>query len=302
VRQERERIRQRRRTLLRKTRTTAPLPLRCIAECCGTAFVFGCGALGTGLPRSLCLGLAVSTAVATCAPISGAHFNPAVTLAMAAGGSLPEGEAYAYAVSQYSGALLTSMAMGVVPAIAPPGAFVGLASEISLTALLVYACMSIGDGVEAGSVHKRSAPLIVGLLIVSLNLCFGHIGAGINPAMSGAPGIVAMLSGHGAASLAGGASYTLGPLLGGVLGGCVFAIGSGRGRGLYGPLARLGREASPWYRYGPWCRQPLGLVPDLASNVEPHRGVVVPTRRPSEWHVQGVTGPRGTSTTSPDSH
>jgi len=107
-----------------------------------------------------------------------------------------------------------------------------------------------------------------------------HLGAGINPAMSTMPRFVSALSGGGAAALAGCAILTIGPLLGGLLGGCVFALSSGHGKGFYAALSRIGRVISPWYPYGELCEpQPVVSLPQ--------RGVVVPTRLAA---TQPVTG------------
>ena len=89
------------------------------AECLGTllllATVVGSGIMGTALSGGndglALLANAAATAgilyvlIALLGPVSGAHFNPAVTLAMALRRELPAGEATAYIVVQVAGAI-----------------------------------------------------------------------------------------------------------------------------------------------------------------------------------------------------
>jgi len=66
-------------------------------------------------------------------------------------------------------------------------------------------------------------PLGVGCIIFSINVFFGNLGAGINPAMAAAPRLVAAtFGGWGSAALAGVRSYVFGALVGGVLGAKLF--------------------------------------------------------------------------------
>jgi glycerol uptake facilitator-like aquaporin len=91
---------------------------RAIAEFLGTAFllaaVVGSGIMGERLAggnvaiallaNTLSTGAILVVLVLTLAPISGAHFNPAVTLAMSVTGDLPWREAPVYFASQIMGA------------------------------------------------------------------------------------------------------------------------------------------------------------------------------------------------------
>jgi glycerol uptake facilitator-like aquaporin len=91
---------------------------RTIAEFLGTAFllaaVIGSGIMGDQLAggnvaiallaNSLATGAILVVLIMTLGPVSGAHFNPAVTLAMALAGNLPWGEAPAYLAAQFAGA------------------------------------------------------------------------------------------------------------------------------------------------------------------------------------------------------
>jgi glycerol uptake facilitator-like aquaporin len=91
---------------------------RVVAEALGTAFllaaVFGSGIMGERLAggnvaiallaNTIASGAALVALILTFGPISGAHFNPAVTLADASQGGLPWREAPAYIGAQIAGA------------------------------------------------------------------------------------------------------------------------------------------------------------------------------------------------------
>jgi len=91
---------------------------RVVAEFLGTAFllaaVVGSGIMGERLAggnvaiallaNTLSTGAILLVLILTLAPISGAHFNPAVTLAMSVTGNLPWHEAPVYLAAQIAGA------------------------------------------------------------------------------------------------------------------------------------------------------------------------------------------------------
>lgn len=95
-----------------------PLRARMVAELLGTAFllaaVVGSGIMGEQLAggnvaiallaNTLATGAMLIVLILTLGPVSGAHFNPAVTLAMAVAGSLPWREAPVYLAAQFAGA------------------------------------------------------------------------------------------------------------------------------------------------------------------------------------------------------
>jgi glycerol uptake facilitator-like aquaporin len=94
------------------------LPRRACAEALGTAFllatVIGSGIMGERLcggnvaiallANTIATGAGLVALILTFGPISGAHFNPAVTLADAAQGGLPWKEVPAYVIAQVVGA------------------------------------------------------------------------------------------------------------------------------------------------------------------------------------------------------
>src|SRR5437868_6735123 len=95
------------------------LAQRLVAELVGTAMllaaVVGSGIMGERLAagsvalallaNTLATGAALAALIFTFAPISGAHFNPAVTLSSAWQGYLPWREAPLYVISQIAGAV-----------------------------------------------------------------------------------------------------------------------------------------------------------------------------------------------------
>lgn len=96
------------------------LRLRAAAEFAGTAFllvaVVGSGIMGERLAdgnaaiallaNSLATAGALVALILVCAPLSGAHFNPAVTLALTARGDLPVIEAPVYILAQLGGSVI----------------------------------------------------------------------------------------------------------------------------------------------------------------------------------------------------
>src|SRR6476659_10441842 len=97
-----------------------PLSRKLLAEFIGTAFllaaVVGSGIMGVNLSAGndgvALLANAAATAgalyvlIVLFAPISGAHFNPAVTLAMRLRGEMPTRDALAYMATQLAGAVI----------------------------------------------------------------------------------------------------------------------------------------------------------------------------------------------------
>lgn len=94
------------------------LARRLAAEGLGTAFLLA-GVVGSGimaetltadtalalLANTLATGAILIVLIATLGPVSGAHFNPAVTLAFAVRGQIAAGAAAAYILAQLAGAL-----------------------------------------------------------------------------------------------------------------------------------------------------------------------------------------------------
>ena len=97
---------------------TSPLPQRVAAETVGTAFlvaaIVGSGIMADTLARDAALALLANTLatgamlvvlITTLGPISGAHFNPAISLIFTLKGELPRREAGLYALGQVAGGI-----------------------------------------------------------------------------------------------------------------------------------------------------------------------------------------------------
>src|SRR5689334_9307866 len=98
----------------------ASFPRRLVSEGIGAAFllsaVVGSGIMGEALANgnvaiallanTLATGAALVALILAFGPISGAHFNPAVTLADASQGGLPWREVPGYLVAQFAGAFV----------------------------------------------------------------------------------------------------------------------------------------------------------------------------------------------------
>ena len=172
------------------------------------ALVFaGCGAIITETEHpgtlgtvgiALVFGLIVMAMVYATGHLSGAHLNPAVTLAFVVTRHLPRAEALAYLAAQLAGALV---AAGLLAAIWPsqPAALgatiptVGIGSafayEAVLTAFLMFVIMAVATDTRA--VGAGAAIAIGGT--VGLDALFGGpiTGASMNPARSIGPALVA---------------------------------------------------------------------------------------------------------------
>ena len=178
-----------------------------VAEFIGTfALVFaGTGAIitndvthgavtNTGV--ALTFGMIVLTMIYAVGDVSGAHFNPAVTLGFFAARRLEGKLILPYVLNQFSGALAASLLLrGLFPqhsslgATAPAGsALQSLILEIVLTALLMFVILNVSTGAKERGI---TAGIAVGSVIALEALFAGPIsGASMNPARSLAPALV----------------------------------------------------------------------------------------------------------------
>jgi len=192
----------------------------------GGAGVLAPSGTGTLIP-ALAHGLALFIIVSVVGGISGAHVNPAVTLALASIGKFSWLRVPGYLVAQFVGAGLGALAVagiyGTEKSVAPT-----LAAGVSLgTGLLAEA---LGAGilvlavVAAAADTRRSLPngfagLVIGLALASAIFVVGPItGAGVNPALALSPYAVDAFFHHmlplGVNQLA---AYLAGPIVGGVV-------------------------------------------------------------------------------------
>ena len=177
-----------------------------LAEAVGTfALVFaGCGAIvinaQTGAVSHVGIaatfGLIIMVMIYALGHISGAHFNPAVTLAFAAGRHFPWRHVPMYWAAQFGGALIASLLLrelfgltGNLGATVPAGSNLqSLVLELVLTFFLMLVITAVATDTRAVG---QAAAIAIGAT-VGLDAMFGGpiSGASMNPARSLAPALV----------------------------------------------------------------------------------------------------------------
>jgi aquaporin NIP len=205
------------------------LPRRAAAEgIAAFALVFaGCGAVVTNATHhgslgavgvALVFGLVIMAMVYATGHLSGAHINPAVTVAFTLTRHFPRGDALAYIAAQLAGASAAALVLAAAWKGAPAdlGATVpsvsvttALLYETVLTAVLMFVIISVATDTRA--VGAGAALAIGGT--VGLDALFGGAitGASMNPARSFGP---ALASGQWHEFWI----YLVGPLIGAALG------------------------------------------------------------------------------------
>jgi glycerol uptake facilitator protein len=186
-------------------------------------------------------GLAVTMAIYAVGRISGAHLNPAVTLALAYSGSFPWEKVPLYCLAQLVGAFTGAVIVWVHyhphwkrtenaanklsvfstgPAIR--SVFYNLLSEIIATMMLVLALLFIG----ANKFTDGLNPIAIGALIISIGLGLGGTtGFAINPARDLGPRIahyVLPIPGKGSSDWLYAWIPVIGPIVGGIFGAVVY--------------------------------------------------------------------------------
>ncbi|MFC4311271.1 aquaporin Z [Steroidobacter flavus] len=188
------------------------------AEFVGTFWLVlgGCGSavlaaafpeLGIGLAGvSLAFGLTVLTAAYSLGPVSGGHFNPAVTVGLWAGGRFPAGQVVSYIVAQVAGAILGSAVLYIIASGAPgfslahgfasngfgehsPGGYsmlAGAVSEVVMTFMFLIVIL--------GATHRRApvgfAGIAIGLALTLIHLISIPVtNTSVNPARSTGPAL-----------------------------------------------------------------------------------------------------------------
>lgn len=249
------------------SQTTNTLTGQCIAEFIGTGLIlfFGAGCVaalklaGASFGQwEICIvwGLGVSMGVYASAGISGAHLNPAVTVALCLFGNFEARKVIPYIIAQIAGAFCAAaliyalyhnlftdyeqthqMVRGSVesldlagifstypnPHISVPQAFF---VELVITAVLMGLIMALtddGNGLPRGPL----APLLIGLLVAIIGAATGPLtGFALNPARDFGPKMFAALAGWGKVAFTGGKDipYFLVPVFGPLIGACLGAF------------------------------------------------------------------------------
>jgi aquaporin NIP len=169
---------------------------------CGTGAVVidqQTGGSVTHVGIAITFGLIVMSMIYSMGNISGAHFNPAVSIAFTAAGRFPVKRLPGYVVSQLAGALLASVVLKVL---FPANEFLGATMpsgtelqsfilELILTFFLMLVIMNVAHGSKEQGMF---AGLAIGSVVTLEAMFAGPIcGASMNPARSIAP---ALVSGH----------------------------------------------------------------------------------------------------------
>jgi len=188
-------------------------------------------------------GLAVTMGIYAAGEVSGAHLNPAITIALAVTGQFDWNLVGGYCAAQFAGAFTgallvwfyyqpfwkntpdaaTKLAVfSTAPAIR--NTFSNFMSEAIATALLVFAILFIG----VNEFTHGLKPLVVGLLIVSIGLSLGGTtGFAMNPARDLGPRIahaILPIPGKGTSDWGYAWIPVTGPILGGILGALLYQL------------------------------------------------------------------------------
>src|SRR3954447_3278999 len=213
-------------------------------------------------------GLGVMLGVYVAGRISGAHLNPAVTIALAAFKGFEWRKVAPYCFAQFLGAFvaallvrwnytevlhaadpgLTIKTQGVFSTLPgngtlPVGEWGAFRDQIIGTAILLFLILAITDaaGTPPGA---NLAPLIIGLLIVAIGMAWGtNAGYAINPARDFGPRLASFLTGYGGAFRdQTGYLYFWIPIVGPIVGGIV---GAGLYQGLVGRFLPTAEPPEP---------------------------------------------------------
>jgi MIP family channel proteins len=211
---------------------------------------------GTYLSINIAWGLAVTMGCYVAAGVTGAHLNPAVTLALATHRQFPWRKVLPYAAAQLAGAFVASVLVYVTyhEALAAfdggvrqvtgaqgtagiwatypqpflstfPGGFI---DQIVGTALLVGVIFGISD-TRNSPATPGAGPVIVGLLVLLIGMTFGfNAGYAINPARDFGPRLFTFVAGWGGGVFRAGNNWwwvpIVAPCVGGVLGGWLYDL------------------------------------------------------------------------------
>jgi glycerol uptake facilitator protein len=249
----------------------SPLLGECSAEFFGTMLLilFGCGVVAQvvtgGTPLSTApgstgdynsiawgWGLGVAMAVYVAGRLSGAHLNPAVTVALAAFKGFPARKIAPYIGAQVLGAFVgalivrlnyadliyivdpqhTKATQGIFSTSPDAGVSIWTAfsDQVVGTAILVAVIFALTSAVNNPPLSNMG-PLVIGLLVVAIGLGWGaNAGYAINPARDFGPRLASFVTGyHDAWYSANGPELyfwlpIVAPLIGGLIGGALFVF------------------------------------------------------------------------------
>ncbi len=213
--------------------------------------VLSAGKNGSYLAINLAWGIAVTMGGYVAGGVSGAHLNPAVTLALAVRRGFPWAKVIPYTLAQIAGAFTASALVllvyreafnlfdggtrlvagekataGIFSTYPQPflSTIGGLTDQILGTALLLFVIFAIIDARNAAPTGNI-APFLVGLLVMVIGMSFGfNAGYAINPARDFGPRLFTFVAGWGAEVFRAGNYYFWVPIIGPLIGGVVGAV------------------------------------------------------------------------------
>ena len=200
---------------------------------------------GSFLAINIGWGLAVMLGIYASAGVSGAHLNPAVTVALAVHRQFPWGKVLPYSLAQIAGAFAASAVVfltyrealsafdGGVRAVdgvtatagiwaTYPQPFLsiggGFVDQVVGTMLLMAGVLAVTDQKNVGAPAWFTGPL-VGLLVIGIGVAFGfNAGYAINPARDFGPRLFTYLAGWGHPVFTAGGGWWFAPIVGAILG------------------------------------------------------------------------------------
>ncbi|MER7721806.1 MIP/aquaporin family protein [Streptomyces flaveolus] len=218
------------------------------------------GGLGNHDSISWAWGLAVTLGVYVAARLSGAHLNPAVTLALAVFKGFSWRKVVPYALAQTAGAfvaallvrwnytealakadpghtLKTQFVFSTLPAngntALPVHEWGAFRDQVIGTAILLLLIMALTDLLN-NPPGANLAPFVIGLVVVAIGMAFGtNAGYAINPARDFGPRLASFITGYGGAWRDQYGNFyfwvpIVAPLIGGVLGAGLYKAFIGR--------------------------------------------------------------------------
>lgn len=227
---------------------------RATAELLGTFWLVfgGCGSavlaaafpdVGIGLLGvALAFGLTVLTMAYAVGHISGAHFNPAVTVGLWAGGRFPARDILPYILAQVAGAIVAAYVLYFIASGAPsfdlaqsglaqngfgdasPGHY-SIAAALTIEVILTAGFLIVILGSTDGRAPAGFAPIAIGLALTLIHLVSIPVtNTSVNPARSTGPALVV-----GGLALQQLWLFWAAPIAGGILGGALHRILFARG-------------------------------------------------------------------------
>ncbi len=194
-----------------------------LTEAIGTfvlVLTIGLARVQEGVPSPLAVGVALMAVVYAGGHISGAHYNPAVTIAIWIRGAIPTREVVPYVVAQSLGALVAAFFVykfNGFPLHIEPGegvsAWKAVTGEAIMTFVLAWVILNVAF--TKGTAGNDYFGIAIGGTVMGGAFALGEItGAAFNPAVGLMTAIFEPLVGYDPSPLAW--IYAIGPVLGGL--------------------------------------------------------------------------------------